>query len=304
MRHGTFVYEIGPLARECGGVGPAAARLKNLAMDHAWIRVHGYRGAFGDPAENEDFCDALRAVGIEPMAWGWCQGADGDIPREAALAIAETARYRMTTYIADVEGDGTVADSRWTVAETQAFFGEVCGPITQVGVSSFAVPELHPPTADILRAAAAAGAQIGAPQVYWFNHPSPGVAARYGARQRDPIEYAKISLAQWRRAGFGEIWMTGQAYWGEGGFTQAAAEEKLAEVLGRLGELPEIAALNWWHAGGNGMAAMSGRMRELIAEWRTLAGGQTLIPVTRERARALAGELWELAAALEAGAGV
>ena len=54
--------------------------------------------------------------------------------------------------------------------------------------------------------------------------------------------------------------ITGQAYWGEGGPSQAVMEQKLATFATTFDASETIAGFNWRHAGGVGAPAMSPAM--------------------------------------------
>jgi hypothetical protein len=137
-----------------------------------------------------------------------------------------------------------------------------------------------------------------------------------------------VAFQQWSKAGFAELWGTGQAYWGEGGFTQAEAEDRLKEFLSSSTFAGgAFAGWNWWHAGGRGCAAMSDGMREAIGRWwrgrednlsaenaesaknetnrrRGVSGGaqeHVMVGIPRDEAKALAAAMRRMAGMIEAG---
>ena len=298
MRHGVFVYEIDPLWTRYGGARGIAAEAKRMRFDHIWMRLHGRAGLTDGVMRRLEATRVLQAEGVSVLGWGWNQGPD--VAREIGLVRQALETYSTVEgYVADLEGDGTVNRSVWTWSQVKEFFRGLRGLLGEyarasramaLGLSSFGWMAYHKPE---VHGAAAEFCDFGAPQVYWFDHPSERMIeeARGGAhtetqRHRgmelvahDPATYAGLCCEQWGAMGFKKLYVTGQAYWGESGFSQAEAEGKLRAFCARWrpvcaasGASPEVEGLNWWHWGGAGCAAwsegMAGMILEAVKRWQ------------------------------------
>lgn len=257
--HGAFIYEASATVDDYGSVENTAAAMTRAGMTHAWVRVHG-RKPFNaaEKRATQALIDGLKAAGIAVAGWGWCQGED---PRaEAGAALRELGAYGLADYVADIEPGHN--NSVWTVAEVELF----CKTLRQklkgsFAISSFALIDWHQPS---LMTAAAPYVDAFAPQVYWFDFPNKTMVGLFkrpdgsAYAEADPGAYADLCLDRWRLVS-GQttrpLVMTGQAYWGESGFTQREAEDKLRTFLKYWNGYGSIAGLNWWHFGGaNGMS--------------------------------------------------
>ncbi len=264
--HGTFVYVASATIDDYGSVENTAAAMVRAGMQHAWVRVHG-RKPFpaAEKRATQALIDGLRAAGIAVAGWGWCQGDD---PRaEAGAALRELATYGLTDYVADIEHGH--ANSVWTVAEVELFCKTLRKTLKgSFAISSFALIDWHEP---YLMTAAAPYVDAFAPQIYWFDYPNKTMVGRFkrpdgtSYTRGDPGSYADLCLDRWRLVS-GQttrpLVLTGQAYWGESGFEQREAEDKLRAFLKTWDGHGGIAGLNWWHFGGRD--GMSHAMLEAI----------------------------------------
>lgn len=266
-RHGTFVYDPVTTKSQYGSHANVAAAMVRAGMSHCWVRIHG-RGPH-DVARRRvtnDLIAACRAEGIAVAGWGWCQGENP--ANEATMALNALSQHGLSDYIADIEPGHS--NSQWTSTEIADFCRRVRAGVTGgFAVSGFALIDWHEPH---LMSAAAPYVDAFAPQIYWFSYPNARMASQFrrpnGSEYRVRIasEYAELCLDRWARLIANSpkpLILTGQAYWGEGGFTQQMAEAKLAEFLESFSSYNRVAGINWWHFGGG--EGMSHAMLESIA---------------------------------------
>lgn len=265
--HGAFIYDVPATIADYGSLPNLTAALKRAGMQHVWVRIHGrtpYTAAA--KAQNQALIDACKAAGVAVAGWGWCQGEAPEA--EAKAALKELKAYGLTDYVADIEPKHN--NSEWTISEIQTFCSTVRKGLSgSFGFSTFGFIDWHEP--DLLMAAAPY-VDAFAPQIYWFNFPNQKMVQQFkrpggGLYQaQTPGEYVDLCLDRWTK------WMgsnpkplivTGQAYWGEGGFTEAQADQKLQAFVSNWKGYDRIAGLNWWHFGGSG--GMSHLMFEAIA---------------------------------------
>lgn len=266
--HGTFVYDAAATINDYGSADNVAKAMLRAEMQHAWLRVHGRQplGAAQKQATGR-LVDALKAHNVAVAGWGWCQGDDPKV--DARSALKEVAAYGLTDYVADIEPGHN--NSLWTIAEIEQFCGLVRADLPgSFAVSSFALVDWHEPH---LMRATLPFVDALAPQVYWFNFPNKTMVQQFKRpdgsdyRRDHPGEYAGLCLDRWARLAISDpkpLILTGQAYWGEGSFSQSDAEAKLDAFLAGWGGFAKIAGLNWWHFGGG--TGMSHAMLESIVE--------------------------------------
>ncbi len=266
--HGTFIYDAIATISDYGSAENVAKAMVRAEMQHGWIRVHG-RQPFSTPQKNatQELVAVLRAEGVFVAGWGWCQGEDPHA--EAKSALKELARYSLTDYIADIEPGHN--NSVWTVPEIEEFCDTVRDGLGGTfAISSFALIDWHEPH---LMRAALPFVDAFAPQVYWFNFPSKAMVKQFkrpdgtNYNLNDPGSYADLCLDRWVKLSVTDpkpLIMTGQAYWGEGSFSQTDAEKKLQTFLDNWRGFERLAGLNWWHFGGG--TGMSHAMLEAIVE--------------------------------------
>lgn len=263
--HGTFIFDAVQTIRRYGSADSVASAVRELNMQHAWVRVHGARQTHAiEPTSS--LIGALKAGGIAVAGWGWCQGEDAQ--RESELAIRSLDRFGLTDYVADIE-EG-VNNALWTAEEVETFLTAMRAAVSgALGVSSHGFLHFHVPS---LMTAADGIVDFFAPQVYWFWHPTRRIRDAIGGSAaefplNDPDSYARVCLRSWRSHVTAPIVLTGQAYWGEHpDFTQALAEAKVRTFLAKFDEHDAIVGLNWWHLGGQGQNAMSPDMFNAIRE--------------------------------------
>ncbi len=265
-KHGTFIYNSAATIADYGSPANVAAAMVRAGMSHAWVRIHGRKAdAAPTQAASKSLIAALQSAGIAVAGWGWVQGED---PKgEAAIALKALNTYGLKDYIADIEPGHN--NSVWTSLEVDAFCAAVRkGVVGSFAVSSFALVDWHEPQ---LMSAALPHVDAFAPQIYWFNYPNSKMVQQFKRPDGTnyPIGkahgYAELCLDRWARLAATSpkpLILTGQAYWGESGFSQAAAEAKLDEFLAGWRDFGRIAGLNWWHFGGS--TGMSHAMLESI----------------------------------------
>ena len=259
--HGVFVYEPERAVAAFGSPAGVAVAMRTMGMGHAWLRVHGRDGAWRSAA-NAGLAAALRADGIAIGVWGWCDG--NDVARDIANAVAAIDAHAPDAYIADIEPG--VRGARWTAADAVRFAGAVKA---RLGARPLVVsgPGLPGPAAAETMAAMDGIVDAFAPQAYWFDGPEPATAAAAQLPADDPVAFVRLCLRRWRSVVTRPLIVTGQAWWGEAdGWTQQAAEARLAAFLAGFDDYAGIAGLNWWNLAAPD--AMSARMRDLIAAAR------------------------------------
>lgn len=265
--HGTFVYDVAATVRDYGNVANVAAAMKRCGMAHAWLRIYKMKGfSAAEQTLTRDLIAAIKQAGIAVAGWGWCQGED---PKgEAKLGAKALAGFGLKDFVADIEPGHN--NSQWTVSEIQDYCAAIrSGVGGSLAVSSFALVDWHEPH---LMKATLDHVDAVAPQIYWFDFPNARMTREFkrpdgtAFRPNDPAEYADLCLDRWRRVTLSRpkpMILTGQAYWGEGNFTQASAERRIEEFLAKWKGHGRVAGLNWWHFGG--AAGMSHAMMEDIA---------------------------------------
>ena len=205
-------------------------------------------GLFGDPAYNKIVMVELAKVGILSAHWGWCQGT-GNVERDinnAKQAIAVYADH-CDTYIADIEPE--VNDSRWKTDELDKFVDnlkteDVYLAITTFGFVPWHMPELWGKVRDRVD-----GWDI---QAYWHHLPSDSlVNNNYARRKNDPAYYCSVCLDEWENVvGVNpDLHLSGQAYWGEGGFTKQEAETQWQRFHNDFDQWERICGFGYWHLG-------------------------------------------------------
>lgn len=256
--HGTFVYDAIATMDDYGSIENTAAAMTRAGMKHAWVRVHG-RKPFNAAQKRatQALVDGLKAADIAVAGWGWCQG--GDPRADAGAAVRELDAFGLADYVADIEPGHN--NSVWTSVEVELFCKTVRSKLEgSFAISSFGLIDWHEPH---LMIAAAPHVDAFAPQVYWFDFPNKTMVGLFkrpdgtAYAKADPAAYADLCLDRWRLVSAQKkpLVLTGQAYWGESGFTQREAEDKLRAFLEGWGGYDGIAGLNWWHfGGGNGMS--------------------------------------------------
>lgn len=267
--HGTFLYEPGETIQQYGSVQQVADAIRELDMQHAWIRIHD-RSQIYSLEPTRSLIRALQAGGIHVAGWGWCHGAN--VSSEAQLAIDAMNRFELEHYIADIE-EG-VSGSHWNEAgheqEIDIFFTKLRNGLSsksKIAVSSHGFIIWHKPS---LMTAAEVYVDYFAPQVYWFSYPNQSLldAARVSSQDyplKNPASYMRLCLKVWRDTVQKPLIAAGQAYWGEG-TTQSKAEQRLSIFLNEFNNWDKLQGLNWWHLGGSGQSAMSPTMYTALKE--------------------------------------
>lgn len=255
--HGTFIYDASATIARYGSAALVAAALKECDMQHAWVRIHG--STRPEPhAATQTLISALTQAGIAVAGWGWCQGETIDF--EVELALTALSSFGLKHYIADVE-DG-VHGANWTSAEVKTFFKSLRAalPDSQIGLSTFGFIPWHKPQ---LMTAAQPFVDFFAPQVYWFNFPTPKILKAAGLDVskyplNDSVSYTGVCIEVWKKLVTKPLVVTGQAYWGEvPGFVQGTADAKLKHFVEKFDKWKSLQGLNWWHLGGKSQEAMS-----------------------------------------------
>jgi hypothetical protein len=265
-KHGTFIYGASDTINDYGSTSLLVAAMQRAGMTNAWVRIHGTNRY---PSAERKIIQALvgemQNSGINVAGWGWCQGAS--VQSDIRLAVNESKFFGLTDYLADIENG--VNNSNWSATEIQTFCTAVRSGIGgSFGITTFPLIDWHEPE---LMQAALSSVDLFAPQVYWFNFPNAKMTKEFQRPDgttystNDPAQYADLCLDRWEQligASAKGLVLTGQAYWGESGFTQQTAELKLEGFLGDWSGFNRIVGLNWWHFGGG--QAMSHRMLEAI----------------------------------------
>ena len=265
--HGTFIYDANATIGRYGSPEAVASAVKDLDMQHAWVRIHGVREMHAaEPTRS--LIGALQSEGIEVAGWGWCQGED--VRRESRLAVSALNRFGLMHYVADIEQG--VSNANWTEDEIEKFFlglKEGLSDQAQVALSSHAFITWHGPE---LMKAADPYVDYFAPQVYWFWFPSAKMLKAMGFSKSeyavsDPGSYIRLCVRLWRDVTRKPLIVTGQAYWGEAqDFTREVAEEKVEQFINGFEEWGSIQGFNWWHLGGKAQDAMSFSIYNKIRE--------------------------------------
>ncbi len=271
QKHGTFFYNIPHAIERFGSIEGLVERIERCDMTHAWLRGHGRRSLYGDKEQNKEVIAALMEKGVAVAIWGWCQGED--IEQEADLALFAIDTYALPGYVANIEHGTNGSD--WSIDKMEKFIGAVRNGMPDdgaIGISSFGLIGWHRPE---LMKAVDEIVDMFAPQAYWFWYPDQKMVDQFGRYELGaPSEYVRLCIDNWRKYVTKPLVITGQAYWGEGGFAQGESEDKLADFTQRFEQWGDIAGLNWWNAAGPD--AMSDKMIEIIAGARISHNFQTI----------------------------
>lgn len=273
--HGVYIYQAPQCIERFGSAAGAAAALREMDMDHAWVRLHWHSGVHLNP-ETAALIGALHSAGLQVAGWGWAKGDDPHA--EAAVALQALRRYPVDAYVAHIEHGDPATGSHWHAQELRAFFDRIRSALPHlplavasygnIGASDPGMPRTVDPYVDAF-----------APLMHWYRSPTPKLLrlaqSRFGAIQPaaypldDPVSHVRLCLAMWRHLTGKPLLVTAQAHWDlANGFSREIAERKLDRFVAQFDGRDAVIGLNWWHLGGTGFPAMSDTMRQTIAAAR------------------------------------
>ncbi len=264
-RYANYKTPLPPHPSTAALVDKFIEAITDMKMSSVWFELFSRHGELDTNGEQgtRELVDGLKSAHINPVAWGYCLGANSQKPNkqdnDLQLAIDLCDKYQLDNFVANVEPGNTingVADT-WDAGALAALIGGLNAHFGQdnIGISSFANLQKQP-TARGLLAPVASQVAICAPQIYWNN--------------RDPVDWAQQSLQSWKDAGITTALVaTVQSYWelDENTPPEAAMEAKVEDFIRRFpaGGWSGIVGLNWYHAGGANTAAEGGMTDGMIA---------------------------------------
>lgn len=274
--HGTFVYNAqGTLQRYTsnGGAGVGAS-FKAMGITSAWVRLFGVSGAVAH-GPTVELVEALLDAKIELAGWGYCQGADwkADLKR----SVEQSKLYGLQAFVADIEpgNSTTMGKTKWSRDDFGAYIDGIADRFgtENIAVSTWPVPKIQN-AYDSVALMEIASPKVGAfaPQAYWMRFPKKIHYQATGFKESkypkdNPEAFVRLVIDAWRHMGIeNPLVITGQAYWGEGGPSQAVMEDKMSTFVSSYRDWDRIVGFNWWHAGGVAAKAMS---QEMIATLTT-----------------------------------
>lgn len=249
------------------GYAGAIAAFKDMGIANVWVRLFGHEGPM--PVDDAvPLVAALREAGIGVAGWGYSHGNHWKADLE--IADKHSQILGLKAFVTDIEPgrklDGTV--SKWKAEELNEFVDGLVARFGKenIGVSTWPVLKIQTshgiPTLGLMKSIAGKVAFF-APQAYWMTYPT---TVHYNATgfseqafpRNDPASFVRLVLRSWRTDGFtNPIYITGQAYWGEGGPSQSTLEKKISDFASGFTDWSELIGLSWWHAGGPRAMSMS-----------------------------------------------
>lgn len=255
---GMYVYTCDKVVQMFNGTEKnAAASLKNMGLQHVWVRIHG-NGYIGDKqgavlAKVHAFIDAMQSEGLSVAGWGWCQGND---PRdESKLTRNALKEFGLKAFVADIEQG--VNGSNWTPTEIHDYLAGVKDAATEgLALTSHGFIDWHEPA--ILKPAEEFVDAFN-PQAYWFgSFPSPkmlnAIRATPGTyKTQNSADYGRLCVDRYAAWYHKPVILTGQAY-PDDAFSANDVETKLLEFQSEFKAWNSIVALNFWHLGATSLA--------------------------------------------------
>lgn len=269
--HGAFVYNAtSTMNRYSPSRDPQGTvdAFRAMGIRTAWIRLFGVSGPAHEPSTRV-LIEALRGAKVKLAGWGYCHGADWRSDLDLSVRLSD--HYGLEAFVADIEPGNTTPAGKtlWTVADFRTYLKglESHFGADRLGVSTWPVPKIQD-AYDSVKLMKLAVDYVGmfAPQAYWMKFPKSVHYNATGFKQADyppdsPAAFVNLVIDAWRAMGIATpLTITGQAYWGENGPSQAVMEQKLARFTADFTRWRDLAGFNWWHAGGKGAAAMSNAM--------------------------------------------
>lgn len=241
--HSVFLYSTKSTVNAFGGIDEFVQVCKELGIKAVWFRSHGTNGLYGDPMYNKELMRRLDKVGVLCAHWGWCQGKGND-HKNVNQAIDMYRNY-CDTYIADIEPG--VNNSKWTKESLSDLIDNIKQDDIFLAVTTFGFIPWHQPDLWKHIASRIDGWDI---QAYWHNFPNQKmINQKYATRNSDPAHYCDICVAEWKKVvgDNAKIHLSGQAYWGEGGFTKPEAERQWDSFFANYNGWDEICGFGYWH---------------------------------------------------------
>lgn len=241
--HSVFLYNTKSAIEEFGGKDEFIKSCQELGIQSIWFRSHGTGGLYGDPEYNKDIMKRLSDVGILSAHWGWCQGKGND--HENVNKAIDEYRYFCDTYIADIEPD--VNDSKWTKETLDDLINKIKKEDMFLAITTFGFVPWHEPHLWEHVANKIDGWDV---QAYWHHLPSAGMVSQgFAEKQNDPAHYCDVCVREWKKI-VGQdamIHLSGQAYWGESGFTKMETEFQWDRFFSDYNGWNKICGFGYWH---------------------------------------------------------
>jgi hypothetical protein len=238
-RKAGFSWKI--LAIAGGNPEGFAATVQAAGIETVYVKVADgpkrykvLRGVLYIENVTQELVDALRAVGLNVVGWGFLYGKDP--MGEAHIAVEQVNRFALDGYVFDVEGQfdaqpGAVANA-YSIMRT---FKAGCPNIPTAFCWWYMWHKANQP-----------GVVWHPPQVAkaWMDLADYGLSMCYwgGSTPANALWYLNESHKQWREITQKPLIMAGRAYTGDGG---TATPEAIAAFAGRVREL-KCAGIAWW----------------------------------------------------------
>jgi hypothetical protein len=246
-------------------VGKFIEAVTDMKMASVWIELFTRTGTLDRDGKGgtKELVAGLKAANIQVVGWGYCHSKNS--VRDLALAKQLCAKYRIDAFVADVEPGNTVGGKKdsWKPSDFTTLMKGLNDHFKtdNLAISTFAHMGMHPDARDVMKLATSLVCMY-APQIYW--------------NSRDPVKYAKDSIASWPAAGITTpLVATVQSYWelDEGTPGRKAIEARVAKFVSDFpdSEWKKLIGLNWYHAGNENSARTGGMSDAMIA---AIADGQ------------------------------
>ena len=241
--HSVFLYDTKNTINISGSKDNFVKLCQELGIQAIWFRSHGTRGLYGDPEYNKDIMKRLSDVGILSAHWGWCQGKENDC-ENVNEAIDEYCNF-CDMYIADIEPG--VNKSKWTKDSLGDLIDKIKRNDIFLAITTFGFVPWHEPCLWKHVADKIDGWDI---QAYWHHSPNTGIVNQgFAEKTNDPAHYCDVCIREWKKLISQDaiIHLSGQAYWGEGGFTKIEAEFQWDKFFSDFSGWNKICGFGYWH---------------------------------------------------------
>jgi hypothetical protein len=264
-RYAKYKQPLPPNPSTAALVGKFIEAVNDMNMSSVWVELFSRPGTLDKDGKGgtKELVAGLKAANIAVVGWGYCHSKSS--MRDLDLAKQLCTDYGIDAFVADVE-PGNVVGGKKDTWKPDDFVTLMKGlndhfKKDNLAVSTFAHMGLHPDARDIMKLATSLVCMY-APQIYW--------------NKRDPVTYAKDSIASWSTAGITTpLVATVQSYWELGEKTpgRKAMEGRVAKFVSDFpdSEWKKLIGLNWYHAGNENSAQTGGMSDPMI---KTIADGQ------------------------------
>lgn len=249
---GMYVYTCDKVVATFGGDEKKAAQaMKEMGLQHIWIRLHG-NGYVGDKdganlKKMHTLLDAVQTAGLAVSGWGWCQGENPS--KESTLTKKALKEFELDTFVADIEQG--VSSSNWTPTEIHDYLAGVKdAAVGGLALTSHGFIDWHDPA--VLKPAEEFVDAMN-PQAYWYgSFPSQKMLSSISKtgtyKPKNSAEYGRLCVDRYTTWYHKPVILTGQAY-SEDAFSAGDVENKLMEFQEGFKAWGSIVALNFWHLG-------------------------------------------------------